>query len=149
MSTSPRTRSATTTRTSRSILSDIWPTTQEIADTVRTVVTAEMFATRYSDVFKGDEQWQRHQGRGRRHLWLAMASTYVQNPPYFEGMTMTPEPVTDVDERAVLALFGDSITTDHISPAGDIKEGPGRRVPARTPGAGDRLQLLRRAPRQP
>ena len=64
-----------------------------------------------------------------------MGSTYVQNPPYFEGMTMTPEPVTDIIEARILGIFGDSITTDHISPAGSIrKTSPGRRVPARAPG---------------
>jgi aconitate hydratase len=101
-------------------LADIWPTTKEIGETVRKVVTAEMFATRYSDVFKGDEQWQKIKVEGGATYGWPMASTYVQNPPYFEGMTMTPEPVTDVNSASILALFGDSITTDHISPAGDI-----------------------------
>jgi aconitate hydratase len=101
-------------------LSEIWPTSQEIAETVRSVVTAEMFASRYSDVFKGDEQWQKIKVEGGATYGWPMASTYVQNPPYFEGMTMTPEPITDVTNAKILALFGDSITTDHISPAGDI-----------------------------
>jgi aconitate hydratase len=101
-------------------LSEIWPTTKEIAETVRKVVTAEMFAARYSDVFKGDEQWQGIKVEGGDTYGWPIASTYVQNPPYFEGMTMTPEPVTDVVGARILALFGDSITTDHISPAGDI-----------------------------
>ncbi|MDP3492259.1 MAG: aconitate hydratase AcnA [Hyphomonadaceae bacterium] len=101
-------------------LSEIWPTSQEIADTVRSVVTAEMFATRYSDVFKGDEEWQKIKVEGGATYGWPMASTYVQNPPYFEGMTMTPEPITDITNAKVIALFGDSITTDHISPAGDI-----------------------------
>jgi aconitate hydratase len=106
-------------------LSEIWPTTQEIAETVRSVVTAEMFASRYSDVFKGDEQWQKIKVEGGATYGWPMASTYVQNPPYFEGMTMTPEPVTDINNAKILALFGDSITTDHISPAGDISvKGP-------------------------
>jgi aconitate hydratase len=102
-------------------LSEIWPTTQEIADTVRAVVTAEMFAARYSDVFKGDEQWQKIKVEGGATYGWPTASTYVQNPPYFEGMTMTPEPITDIAGARILALFGDSITTDHISPAGDIQ----------------------------
>ncbi len=102
-------------------LSEIWPTTKEIADTVRTVVTAEMFATRYSDVFKGDEAWQTIKVEGGATYGWPMASTYVQNPPYFDGMTMTPEPITDIADARILALFGDSITTDHISPAGDIQ----------------------------
>ena len=101
-------------------LSEIWPSTKEVAETVRAVVTAEMFAARYSDVFKGDEQWQKIKVEGGDTYGWPMASTYVQNPPYFEGMTMTPKPVTDVKNARVLALFGDSITTDHISPAGDI-----------------------------
>jgi aconitate hydratase len=90
-------------------------------DTVRAVVTAEMFATRYSDVFKGDEQWQKIKVEGGATYGWPTASTYVQNPPYFEGMTMTPEPITDIAGARILALFGDSITTDHISPAGDIQ----------------------------
>ncbi|MEQ1782113.1 MAG: aconitate hydratase AcnA [Hyphomonadaceae bacterium] len=102
-------------------LADIWPTSKEIAETVRKVVTAEMFATRYSDVFKGDEQWQKIKVEGGATYGWPMASTYVQNPPYFEGMTMTPAPVTDVNNASIMALFGDSITTDHISPAGDIQ----------------------------
>jgi aconitate hydratase len=101
-------------------LADIWPTTKEIAETVRRVVTAEMFAARYSDVFKGDEQWQKIKVEGGATYGWPMASTYVQNPPYFEGMTMTPVPITDVSNASIMALFGDSITTDHISPAGDI-----------------------------
>ncbi len=101
-------------------LSEIWPTSQEIAETVRSVVTAEMFATRYSDVFKGDEEWQKIKVEGGATYGWPMASTYVQNPPYFDGMTMTPEPITDITNAKVMALFGDSITTDHISPAGDI-----------------------------
>jgi aconitate hydratase len=106
-------------------LSEIWPTSKEIADTVRAVVTAEMFATRYSDVFKGDAQWQGIKVEGGDTYGWPMTSTYVQNPPYFTGMTMTPEPVTDVKNAKIMALFGDSITTDHISPAGDISvKGP-------------------------
>ncbi len=101
-------------------LADIWPTSKEIAEIVRKVVTAEMFATRYSDVFKGDEQWQDIKVEGGATYGWPIASTYVQNPPYFTGMTMTPVPITDVANANILALFGDSITTDHISPAGDI-----------------------------
>jgi aconitate hydratase len=101
-------------------LSEIWPSSKEVADTVRSVVTAEMFAARYSDVFKGDEQWQGIKVEGGDTYGWPITSTYVQNPPYFEGMTMTPPPLTDVSNARILALFGDSITTDHISPAGDI-----------------------------
>jgi aconitate hydratase len=102
-------------------LADIWPTSQEIAETVRRVVTAEMFARRYSDVFKGDKQWQAIKVAGGETYGWPMGSTYVQNPPYFEGMTMEPKPLTDIANARILGLFGDSITTDHISPAGSIK----------------------------
>jgi aconitate hydratase len=109
-------------------LAEIWPTSKEIADTVRAVVTADMFAARYSDVFKGDEQWRAIGVEGGDTYGWPAASTYVQNPPYFTGMTMTPEPVTNVSGARILALFGDSITTDHISPAGDIQaSGPAGR----------------------
>jgi aconitate hydratase len=103
-------------------LRDIWPSNAEIEQTVRAAVTPEMFAQRYADVFKGDEHWQGIKvGAGRTYAW-DKKSTYVQNPPYFEGMTMTPKPLTDVKDARVLGLFGDSITTDHISPAGSIKK---------------------------
>ncbi len=106
-------------------LKDIWPTSLEIADLVRSCVTADMFAKRYADVFKGDEQWQKiASGGGITYGW-SMGSTYVQNPPYFEDMGREPEPITDVKNARVLGLFLDSITTDHISPAGAIaKDGP-------------------------
>lgn len=102
-------------------LKDIWPTTQEIAEIVRRTVTRDLFESRYSDVFKGDPNWQKIATSGGLTYDWDDRSTYVQNPPYFEGMTMTPEPVTDIHNARVLALFLDSITTDHISPAGSIK----------------------------
>ncbi|MDX2235808.1 MAG: aconitate hydratase AcnA [Hyphomonadaceae bacterium] len=102
-------------------LSEIWPSSQEIADTIRHAVTPEMFASRYADVFDGDKHWQAIGVTGGQTYAWDNKSTYVQNPPYFEGMSMTPSPPTDVKSARVLALFGDSITTDHISPAGDIK----------------------------
>jgi len=103
-------------------LKDIWPTTQEIADIQRKVVTSAMFAKRYGDVFAGDAHWQGIGiSGGQTYAWEA-GSTYVANPPYFEGMSMTPAPVKDILEARVLAIFGDSITTDHISPAGNIKK---------------------------
>jgi aconitate hydratase len=102
-------------------LRDIWPTNKEIAEVVREHVTAKMFATRYADVFKGDAKWRKiDAGDGATYRWPT--STYVANPPYFKGMTMTPKPVAPIEKAHILALFGDSITTDHISPAGDIKE---------------------------
>ncbi|MBB3948976.1 aconitate hydratase AcnA [Aureimonas jatrophae] len=103
-------------------LRDIWPSTQEISDIVRKTVTRDLFETRYSDVFKGDRHWQQITvTEGQTYDWDDR-STYVQNPPYFEGMTMTPKPVTDIHNARILSLFLDSITTDHISPAGSIKK---------------------------
>ena len=106
-------------------LKDIWPTSAEIAEVVRTCVTPEMFASRYADVFKGDERWQKIGGKPSLTYPWAAGSTYVALPPYFDGLPEKPIPVTDVVNARVLGLFGDSITTDHISPAGDIaKSGP-------------------------
>ena len=104
-------------------LKDIWPTNKEINDIVNAVVTREMFLERYGDVFKGPKQWQEIEVTGGtdRYGWPS-ASTYVKHPPYFEGMTMEPKPVSDIKGARVLALLGDSITTDHISPAGNIKK---------------------------
>ena len=102
-------------------LEDVWPTSAEVSAIMREYVTAEMFARRYADVFKGDVNWQAIQvSGGQTYNWPAK-STYVANPPYFEGMTMTPKGVEDILHARVLGLFGDSITTDHISPAGSIK----------------------------
>ncbi|MCU0881763.1 MAG: aconitate hydratase AcnA [Hyphomonadaceae bacterium] len=103
-------------------LKDIWPTSAEISAIMREHVTAEMFASRYADVFKGDSNWQGiNVSGGKTYEWPAV-STYVANPPYFEGMTMEPKGVEDILQARVLGLFGDSITTDHISPAGSIKK---------------------------
>ncbi len=102
-------------------LKDVWPTNLEIAEIVREFVTAEMFRKRYSDVFKGDEHWQGIAVEGGETYGWNSSSTYVQNPPYFEELTMEPKPVTDINGARVLALFLDSITTDHISPAGSFK----------------------------
>ncbi|MFN3583461.1 aconitate hydratase AcnA [Phenylobacterium sp.] len=102
-------------------LKDIWPTTAEIAALQRKHVTNKMFATRYADVFKGDKHWQAIKVAGGQTYTWDIGSTYVQNPPYFQGMSMEPAPVTDIVEARVLGVFGDSITTDHISPAGSIK----------------------------
>ncbi|MGH6854067.1 MAG: aconitate hydratase AcnA [Aestuariivirga sp.] len=102
-------------------LRDIWPTMKEVAEFVRANVTRKAFATRYKDVFKGDGQWRQIKvTKGLTYNW-SPASTYVANPPYFEGLTMTPKPVKNIANARVLGLFLDSITTDHISPAGDIK----------------------------
>ncbi len=102
-------------------LKDIWPTNKEVSDIVRKVITPQMFLGRYSDVFKGDKHWQAISVEGGETYKWNSASTYVQNPPYFEGLRMTPEPVTDIKDARVLSLFLDSITTDHISPAGSFK----------------------------
>ncbi|MDX1292733.1 MAG: aconitate hydratase AcnA [Hyphomonas sp.] len=102
-------------------LKDIWPTSHEIAEIMAKAVTPQMFAERYSDVFKGDEHWQGIEVSGGQTYSWPPASTYVQNPPYFEDMGLDIDPPKDVDNARVLALFGDSITTDHISPAGSIK----------------------------
>jgi aconitate hydratase len=102
-------------------LRDIWPTTEEIATLQRKHVTNKMFATRYADVFKGDKHWQSIKVAGGQTYAWDMGSTYVQNPPYFQDMAMEPKPVTDIVEARILGVFGDSITTDHISPAGSIK----------------------------
>jgi aconitate hydratase len=102
-------------------LRDIWPTNAEVADMVRQAVTPAMFRARYGDVFKGDANWQAIRLTGGDTYRWNPSSTYVQNPPYFEGMTMTPAPVADIVDARALALLGDSITTDHISPAGSIK----------------------------
>ncbi|MEX0645813.1 MAG: aconitate hydratase AcnA, partial [Parvularculaceae bacterium] len=102
-------------------LKDIWPSNKEIAEAVRAAVTAEMFASRYADVFKGDAQWRKiDTGDGQTYSWPP--STYVAKPPYFVGMTRKPKPIEPIENARILALFGDSITTDHISPAGDIAQ---------------------------
>ncbi len=102
-------------------LKDIWPSTQDVAKTVRKCVTSSMFKTRYADVFNGDAGWRKVKFSGGKTYAWDMTSTYVQNPPYFQGMGLEPKPVTNIEQARVLALFGDSITTDHISPAGSIK----------------------------
>lgn len=102
-------------------LKDIWPTSQEIQDVIAKSLTPAMFKSRYSDVFKGDEFWQKVTvPEGETFAWDA-SSTYINNPPYFKGMKKDPEAVKDIVGANVLGLFGDSITTDHISPAGSFK----------------------------
>ncbi len=101
-------------------LKDIWPSSAEIAEAVASI-DGEMFRSRYADVFTGDEHWQKIPvSAGDTYAWDA-GSSYVQNPPYFEDIGQPPAPPTDVEDARVLAVFGDSITTDHISPAGNIK----------------------------
>jgi aconitate hydratase len=103
-------------------LKDIWPDQEEIAAYVDHYVTKKIFKARYADVFSGDAHWRKVKvPSGKTYNW-DIGSTYVRNPPYFEGMKMEPEPVPDIENARILALFGDKITTDHISPAGSIKE---------------------------
>ncbi len=103
-------------------LKDIWPSQQEVADLVEQTVTREAFQTKYADVFAGDEKWRSiDAGAGLTYDWPS-TSTYVQNPPYFEGMSTEPGEIDDVEAARVLAILADSVTTDHISPAGSFKE---------------------------
>ena len=102
-------------------LKDVWPTNQEVAETMAANIDDSMFRARYGNVYAGDGKWRAIEVEGSdTYTWRA-GSTYVANPPYFEGMEMTPRPVMDIIEAKPLAILGDSITTDHISPAGSIK----------------------------
>ncbi len=103
-------------------LKDIWPSNKEIQKFIADTITRDLFKSKYSDVFKGDTRWQGVKaGGGLTYGWDGK-STYVQNPPYFRGITKTARALTDIDGARILALFGDKITTDHISPAGSIKK---------------------------
>ncbi len=103
-------------------MKDIWPTSAEIEEVVASAITSDMFDDGYADVFAGDEQWRSlPTPEGKTFEWDA-DSTYVRKPPYFDGMPQEPEPVTDIDGARVLLKLGDSVTTDHISPAGAIKK---------------------------
>ncbi len=102
-------------------LKDIWPTAKEVNAFIKKFVTSAIFKKKYADVFKGDTNWRKIKTTASDTYRWNMSSTYVQNPPYFEGMKMQPEPTTDIVNARILAMFGDKITTDHISPAGSIK----------------------------
>ena len=120
-------------------LKDIWPTTQEVADMVEQTVTREAFVSKYADVFKGDEKWQAVEvSGGETYDWPA-ASTYIQNPPYFQGMGMEAGTISNIDSAKVLLILGDMVTTDHISPAGSF---------ATTSPAGTYLTERQVAPRE-
>jgi aconitate hydratase len=121
-------------------MKDIWPSNAEIRETVESCLTPQMFKERYADVFKGTDQWQKigSDEATQTYNW-APASTYVKNPPFFDGMTMEPESISDIKGARPLAILGQSVTTDHISPAGAIK--------ADSP-AGDYLQSHQVAPRE-
>jgi len=101
-------------------LSDLWPSMDEVSEMIRASLTSDMFRSRYSAVFDGDEYWQQVAVAGGETYAWQEGSTYVKNPPFFGTMTMTPAPVTDIVDARVLAVLGDSVTTDHISPAGSI-----------------------------
>ena len=103
-------------------LKDIWPTTQEVAEMVEATVTREAFLSKYADVFKGDEKWQGVEVTNQKTYDWPISSTYVQNPPYFQGITMETHKITNLENAKVMAILGDMITTDHISPAGSFKE---------------------------
>jgi aconitate hydratase len=103
-------------------LKDIWPTSQEVADLVEQTVTREAFVSKYADVFKGDEKWQGVETTDSETYDWPATSTYVQNPPYFQGMSKSPGKITNIEGAKVLAILGDMVTTDHISPAGSFKE---------------------------
>ena len=102
-------------------LKDIWPSNSEVAETMAGCMDRGMFRARYADVYKGDKHWQAIDVTGSNTYSWRAGSTYIANPPYFEGMSMTPAPVSDIIAARPLAVLGDSITTDHISPAGSIK----------------------------
>ena len=102
-------------------LKDIWPSNEEVASTMAGCIDRSMFQARYANVYQGDAHWQAIQVTGSETYQWRAGSTYIANPPYFDGMAMTPAPVQDIIAAHPLAILGDSITTDHISPAGNIK----------------------------
>ncbi|MGB0435817.1 MAG: aconitate hydratase [Mycobacterium sp.] len=104
-------------------LKDIWPSQKEISDVIASSINQEMFSKNYADVFKGDERWRSLPTPDGKTFDWDSNSTYVRKPPYFDGMPAAPNPVSDISGARVLALLGDSVTTDHISPAGNIKSG--------------------------
>ncbi|WP_225029037.1 aconitate hydratase AcnA [Xinfangfangia pollutisoli] len=103
-------------------LKDIWPTNQEVAELVEQTVTRKAFQSKYADVFKGDEKWQAVEVTDSETYDWPASSTYIQNPPYFRGMSKTPGVISDISGARILAILGDMITTDHISPAGSFKQ---------------------------
>jgi len=104
------------------MLADVWPTSQEIADLRAANVGRDMFVKRYANVYDGDEHWRAITVEASDTYGWNPGSTYIASPPFFEGMKMDPEPVADINDAKPLAILGDSVTTDHISPAGSIKE---------------------------
>ena len=113
-------------------LSDIWPSADEVTETVRAAIGSDMYTREYARIFDGDEHWRSCRRRPERSSTGMPNSTYVREPPYFVGMSPEPQPPADIIDARVLALLGDSITTDHISPAGSISgDEPCGRVSAR------------------
>ena len=102
-------------------MADLWPTQKEVAELVEQTVTREGFQSKYADVFKGDARWAEIETTGGLTYHWPPQSTYVQNPPYFEGMGPDTGEISDVEDARILAILGDSVTTDHISPAGSFK----------------------------
>jgi aconitate hydratase len=102
-------------------LKDLWPTDADVAEGVRASLTPEMFKERYASAFGGDERWQEVPTTNTVTYSWDPASTYVKLPPYFDGLTLEPGVVADIEGARVLAKLGDSVTTDHISPAGSIR----------------------------
>ncbi len=131
-------------------LKDIWPSPKDVEEVVASAINAQMFGDRYEDVFAGDDRWRSlSTPEGDTFAWDD-DSTYVRKPPYFDGMPDEPEPVADIEGARVLLRLGDSVTTDHISPAGAIKkDSPAGAYLAEQRRRAARLQLLRFAPRQP
>ncbi len=103
------------------MLADLWPSDHEVAEAIRSSLSSEEFRRRYSSVFEGDERWRSMNVSGGQTFAWDDSSTYVLRPPFFDGMSMEPEPVHDIHDARVLVLLGDSVTTDHISPAGSIR----------------------------
>ena len=130
-------------------LKDLWPSPQEIASAIRKSVTTRSFRERYGNVFDGGSEWKKVKVRkGQTYAWDAK-STYVKHPPYFDGMAPRSSDVSDIKGARILALFGDSITTDHISPAGSIKkDSPAGRISHRARRRLYGFQFLRREARQ-
>src|SRR5206468_171637 len=122
-------------------LRDIWPTEREIQETMLRAVNAQMFREQYADVFTGDDRWRSLSvPTGDRFAWDP-DSTYIRNPPFFEELTLHPAPLKEIAGARALALLGDSITTDHISPAGSIKkDSPARNMGQARPATGRRRE---------
>ena len=130
-------------------LKDIWPSNKEIGEFVAKNITRQMFSSKYADVFKGDANWRKISVKGGVTYDWDRKSTYVQNPPYFVGMGRHPKPLEDIVDARVLALLLNSITTDHISPAGSIKvDFAGRQISGRAQSQTCRFQPVRYASRQ-